>query len=122
LDTKDVSSERRNPILANVMAQLDYMEKRGSGLTRICNETKALDGYKDELKPESKSTPTQFQTIIFASSDTPNVGDHDGDMSETKLTERQQEILNLTKESPTVTGKRFPIRVSKMRRNTAMET
>ena len=43
LDIKDVSSERRNPILANVMAQLDYMEKRGSGLTRICNETKALE-------------------------------------------------------------------------------
>ena len=37
LDIADVSSERRNPILANVMAQLDYMEKRGSGLTRICN-------------------------------------------------------------------------------------
>ncbi len=35
--------------IQNVMAQLDYMEKRGSGLTRICNETKALDGYKDEL-------------------------------------------------------------------------
>ena len=73
LDIKDVSSERRNP----VMAQLDYMEKRGSGLTRICNETKALEGYKDELKPVFKSTPTQFQTVIFASSDTQNVGDHD---------------------------------------------
>ena len=107
LDIKDVSSERRNPILANVMAQLDYMEKRGSGLTRICNETKALDGYKDELKPKFKSTPTQFQTIIFASSDIPNVGDHDGDMSETKLTERQQKILNLIKESPTITGKKM---------------
>ena len=107
LDIKDVSSERRNPILANVMAQLDYMEKRGSGLTRICNETKALDGYKDELKPVFKSTPTQFQTIIFASSDTQNVGDHDGDMSETKLTERQQKILNLIKESPTITGKQM---------------
>ena len=107
LDIKDVSSERRNPILANVMAQLDYMEKRGSGLTRICNETKALEGYKDELKPVFKSTPTQFQTIIFASSDTPNVGDHDGDMSETKLTERQQKILNLIKESPTITGKQM---------------
>ena len=46
------------------MAQLDYMEKRGSGLTRICNETKALEGYKDELKPVFKSTPTQFHTII----------------------------------------------------------
>jgi len=107
LDIKDVSSERRNPILANVMAQLDYMEKRGSGLTRICNETKALEGYKDELKPLFKSTPTQFQTIIFASSDTPNVGDHDGDMSESKLSERQQKILNLIKESPTITGKQM---------------
>ena len=107
LDIADVSSERRNPILANVMAQLDYLEKRGSGLTRICNETKALDGYKDELKPVFKSTPTQFQTIIFASSDTPNVGDHDGDMSETKLTERQQKILNLIKESPTITGRQM---------------
>ena len=103
LDIKDVSSERRNPILANVMAQLDYMEKRGSGLTRICNETKALEGYKDELKPMFKSTPTQFQTIIFASSDTPNVGD----LSEMKLTERQRRILNLIKESPTITGKKM---------------
>ena len=103
LDIADVSSERRNPILANVMAQLDYMEKRGSGLTRICNETKALEGYKDELKPVFKSTPTQFQTIIFASSDTPNVGDNVGDVSETKLTERQQKILNLM----TITGKQM---------------
>lgn len=103
LNIADVSSERRNPILANVMAQLDYMEKRGSGLTRICNETKALDGYREELKPVFKSTPTQFQTIIFASSDTPNVGD----MSETKLTERQQRIINLIKESPTITGRQM---------------
>lgn len=107
LDIKDVSSERRNPILANVMAQLDYMEKRGSGLTRICNETKALEGYRDELKPKFKSTPTQFQTIIFASSDTPNVGEYDGDMSETKLTERQRKILRLINESPTITGKKM---------------
>ena len=104
LDIKDVSSERRNPILANVMAQLDYMEKRGSGLTRICNETKALEGYKDELKPIFKSTPNQFQTVIFAATDTSNVGDNDGDMSETKLTERQQKIINIIKESPTITG------------------
>lgn len=107
LDIADVSSERRNPILANVMAQLDYMEKRGSGLTRICNETKALEGYKDELKPVFRSTPTQFQTIIFASSDISNVGDYDGDVSEIKLTERQRKILNLIKESPTITGRQM---------------
>lgn len=107
LDIADVSSERRNPILANVMAQLNYMEKRGSGLTRICNETQALDGYKDELKPIFKSTPTQFQTIIFASGDKQNVGDFVGDMSEIKLTERQKKILNLIKELPTITAKQM---------------
>lgn len=103
LDIADVSSERRNPILANVMAQLDYMEKRGSGLTRICNETKAQDGYKEELRPAFKSTQAQFQTIIFAVTDTSNVGD----MTETRLTERQQKILNLIKESPTISGRQM---------------
>lgn len=103
LDIANVSSERRNPILANVMAQLDYMEKRGSGLTRICNETKALDGYKDELKPTFKSTSAQFQTTIYASTDTYSVGD----LSETKLTERQLKIINFIKESPSITAKQM---------------
>ena len=44
---------------------------------------------------------------IYAPTDTPNVGDHDGDVSDTKLTERQQIILNLIKESPTITGKQM---------------
>jgi len=105
-DIVDVSSERRNPLFANVMTLLDYIKKRGSGLTRICNETKALEGYKDELKPVFKSTPTQFQTTIFAS-DSPNVGDNVGDVLEIKLTERQQNILNLIKESPTITGRQM---------------
>lgn len=48
------------------MAQLDLMEKRGSGLKRIMNETKALDGYKDVLKPVFKSTASQFMTIIYS--------------------------------------------------------
>ena len=33
---------------------------------RIINETKALDGYKDELKPVFKSTTSQFMTIIYS--------------------------------------------------------
>ncbi|MDE7378095.1 MAG: putative DNA binding domain-containing protein [Paraprevotella sp.] len=107
LDIADVSSERRNPILANVMAQLDYMEKRGSGLLRIRKETKALDGYRDELQPIFKSTPTQFQTTIFASTDLSEVGDNVGDLSKTKLTDRQLKILNLIKEYPTMTGRRM---------------
>lgn len=107
LDIAEVSSERRNPILANVMAQLDYMEKRGSGLTRICNETKTLSGYKDELKPIFKSTPTQFQTTIYASINNKIVGDDVGVMSEIKLTVRQRKIVNIIKETPTVSAKKM---------------
>ena len=46
-------------------------------------------------------------SFIFASSDNQNVGDFVGDMSETKLTERQQKILNLIKESPTISAKQM---------------
>lgn len=42
------------------------MEKRGSGLKRICNETKNLSGYRDDLKPVFKSTTSQFMTIIYS--------------------------------------------------------
>ncbi|MDE5594176.1 MAG: putative DNA binding domain-containing protein [Muribaculaceae bacterium] len=111
LDIADVSSDRRNPILANVMAQLDYMEKRGSGLTRICIETQSLKGYCKERKPLFKSTPTQFQTTIF-SSITPynvgdDVGDDVGDISTLKLTDRQRKIINIIKKSPTTTAKQM---------------
>ena len=63
---EEVSSNRRNPVLADVMAQLDYMEKRGSGLKRICNETKALESYKDDRRPVFKSSPSQFMTVIYS--------------------------------------------------------
>ncbi len=39
--------------------------------------------------------------IIFASTDTPNVGDHDGDMSETKLNENQPITFDSLKDFPT---------------------
>ena len=42
----------------------------------------------------------------------PNVGDHDGDVSETKITERQQKILNLIKESPTISGRQMSEKLS----------
>lgn len=111
LDIADVSSERRNPILANVMAQLYYMEKRGSGLLRIRKETEALEGYRRELQPVFKSTPTQFQTMLFAASDNldvgDSVGDFVGDALMSQLTERQKNILHLVTESPTLTGSRM---------------
>lgn len=47
-----------------------------------------------------KSTPIQFQTIIYASAVTSNVGD----VSEIKLIERQQ---NMIKENPSISAKQM---------------
>ena len=57
---EEISSVRRNPVLADVMAQLDYMEKRGSGLKKICNATMELESYKEERRPVFKSSPSQL--------------------------------------------------------------
>ena len=62
----EISSERRNPILADVMAQLDLMEKRGSGLKRICDATSELDSYREERRPMFKSTAHNFMTTIYS--------------------------------------------------------
>ena len=59
------------------------------GLDDICYKKKTID-YKDYFSLKFKSTVSQFQSIIFASSDTTNVGDNDGDMSETKVADCQQ--------------------------------
>ena len=63
---EDISSLRRNPVLADVMAQLDYMEKRGSGLKKICNATKELETYKEGRDPVFKSSVSQFMTVIYS--------------------------------------------------------
>lgn len=83
LQLDDISSERRNPILADVMAQLDYMEKRGSGLKKICDETQKLKTYKEERKPVFKSTATQFMTTIYSMEYEPT--DQQGEQHGTKL-------------------------------------
>lgn len=107
LDISEISSERRNPIIADVMSQLDYMEKRGSGLLRIRKESQALEGYNEQFGVIFKSTLSQFQTTVYSSSYSSDVGEIVGDVSEIKLTERQRKILNLASTSPTISGRRM---------------
>ena len=66
LNLDDISSDIRNPVLADVMAQLDYMEKRGSGLRRILNETQRLDSYRDDRHPVFRSNASQFITTLYS--------------------------------------------------------
>lgn len=108
LDIADVPSDRRNPVLADVMAQLDLMEKRGSGLRRICNETRALEGYKEELRPVFKSTVSHFMTTIWRMAEDSDVTyDVTYDVTNdtlAQLTERQKAIVAFIKVNRYVTA------------------
>ena len=63
-DIDNIPSIRRNPIIADVFAQLDYMEKRGSGLRKIKNETASIPNYTPDKEPSFHSTSSEFFTIL----------------------------------------------------------
>jgi len=62
-DIENIKSERRNPILADLFHRMRYMERRGSGLKKIINETSKLPGYTSKLKPQFFSD-TSFRVVI----------------------------------------------------------
>ena len=74
------------------MAQLDYMEKRGSGLKRICKETAKLDSYTEARKPVFKSSSSQFMTTIFSV-------EYNGELNG-ELNNTQKATLNYIKQQP----------------------
>lgn len=62
VDPKDTASHRRNPVIAEVFAQLRYMEKRGSGLRKIIDSTVLLPTFKEDRKPFF--VPTDYFFIL----------------------------------------------------------
>jgi ATP-dependent DNA helicase RecG len=64
LDIEKVPSIRRNPAIADVFHRLDFAERQGSGLRRICEETEHLYGYTDEFAPKFVSTSSAFHVIF----------------------------------------------------------
>ena len=110
LNPLNVSSIRRNPIIADVFARMDLMERRGSGLRKIIEAYEAEENYKEELKPEFKSTESSFTTILKnLNYDTQNVtqnvtqseGQNDG--KKLKPKDRRNKIVKLMKENSNIT-------------------
>jgi len=64
LNLEIIPSIRRNPTIADVFQRLDYVERKGSGLRKICEETAFLFGYTEEHAPQFTSTPSAFHVIL----------------------------------------------------------
>ena len=111
LNPLNVSSTRRNPIIADVFARMDLMERRGSGLRKIIEAYESEENYKKELKPEFKSTESSFTTILknlnyapqsVTQNVTQNVTQSVG--QKLKPSDRREKILEIIKNNPKITA------------------
>ena len=64
-DIYNVPSLRRNPIIADVFTQLDYMEKRGSGLRKMRELTEKLPNFLPGKEPCYKTEASSFHTTFY---------------------------------------------------------
>ena len=64
-DIYKVPSMRRNPVIADMFTQLDYMEKRGSGLRKMRELTEKLPNFLPGKEPQYQTEATSFYTTFY---------------------------------------------------------
>ena len=64
-DIYNVPSIRRNPVIADMFTQLDYMEKRGSGLRKMRELTEKLPNFLPGKGPRYKTEASSFFTTFY---------------------------------------------------------
>ena len=64
-DIFKVPSMRRNPVIADVFTQLDYMEKRGSGLRKMRELTEKLPNFLQGKGSRYQTEVTSFYTTFY---------------------------------------------------------
>ena len=64
-DISNISSTRRNPVLADIFGRLGYMERQGSGFKKITESYRAAHNYRVELEPKFYSDASSFQVTLY---------------------------------------------------------
>ena len=59
-----IPSTRRNPVLADVFQRLGFMERKGSGLTKIINEYRKAYLYSEDKEPRFLSSRVEFTVTL----------------------------------------------------------
>ena len=88
-DISNISSTRRNPVLADIFGRLGYMERQGSGFKKITESYRAAHNYRDELEPKFYSDASSFQVTLYNL----NYGtDEKGAVGEEKVALEQEKV------------------------------
>ncbi len=97
-DIFTIPSTRRNPVIADMFNRLGFMERKGSGFSKIINNYVNQINYRKNKKPYFKSDPYQFMVVM------PNLnyGIKENGLQKPK-DEIKEKILTLIKLNPTIT-------------------
>lgn len=107
IDLYNIASIRRNPVIADLFARMNLMERRGSGLRNIIEAYEFEENYKEELKPEFRSTETSFFAVLKNLNYVgQSVGQSVGQNVGQKLTagERRNKILEIIDQKAKITA------------------
>ena len=63
-DPLTVPSTRRNPVLADVLNRLGYMERKGSGFGKIISGYEFQINYSSDKRPSFRSDRYQFTVVM----------------------------------------------------------
>jgi ATP-dependent DNA helicase RecG len=111
LEINKLKSERRNPVIADLFHRMKYMERRGSGLNKILQETQKLHGYDERYSPEFYSSVSSFTVILKnvnytdGQADVKSVGINDG--INIGINETQKKIIELLINQPEFTAEQL---------------
>lgn len=104
-DIDDIPSTRRNPILADIFARLGYMERQGSGLSKIRTAYENAANYQPGLEPIFRSDRAEFTVKLpnlnFKASAIEALNEALNDA----LTKNQKLLLDILRNNPTVKQK-----------------
>lgn len=64
-DITNISSIRRNPVLADIFARLGYMERQGSGFKKIAEAYHGAYNYNEIMEPKFYSDIISFQVTLY---------------------------------------------------------
>lgn len=111
LDPYDVSSVRRNPIIADLFSRMNLMERRGSGLRKIVESYETEENYVEILRPRFQSAEVSFHVILMnlnyeGHSEEKNVGINVGINVglNVGLTNTEKQVLEFLEENPYLTA------------------
>ena len=111
-DIDDIPSTRRNPILADIFARLGYMERQGSGLSKIRTAYENAANYQPGLEPTFRSNRVEFTVNLPNLNFKASSNEALNEAINEALTDNQKMLLDMLRNDPTITQKEIIERVS----------